>query len=293
MAVATDQTIPRRRVMLVVGGRLRGSAWLLAPALLFVAFAFAYPVATILARSFSEAPGGLSHYQQIFQEPAYVKVLMNTLRLSAIVTIVCLALGFPFAYAMTIDRLWLRRLLLLALLLPLWTSLLVRTYAWLVLLDRKGIVNEALTSLGLIDQPLELVHNGIGVTIGMVQILLPFMVLPLYAVMRNIDGRLVAAARSLGAPPVRAFTSVYVPLALPGIAAGCILVFIISIGYYITPALLGGAKDTVIAQLIANQIQSLLNWGLGAALSAVLLVVTLGLFLVFTRIVRVERIGGV
>jgi putative spermidine/putrescine transport system permease protein len=119
------------------------------------------------------------------------------------------------------------------------------------------------------------------------------MVLPLYAVMRNIDLRLLSAARSLGAAPARAFSSVYVPLALPGVAAGCILVFILSLGYYITPALLGGAKDTVIAQVIANQIGSLVNWGLGTAIAAVLLVVTMALFLVFTRIVRVERVGGV
>lgn len=266
--------------------RLSGPFWLLVPALVLLGFVFLYPVAEILSRSFS---GGGEAYSTFFGTPVYVTVLFNTLRLAGTVTGICLVLGMPFAYGMTIVGSRTRWLMVFALMLPLWTSLLVRTYAWLVILNPEGLINDTLRAVGL--APLGLDHNSLAVTIGMVHVLLPFMVLPLYAVMRNLDLRLVAAARSLGASPLRAFSSVYVHLALPGIAAGCIMVFILTLGFFITPAILGGASDTYLAQLIDFQIEQLLNWPLGAAMAGVLMAATLVLFVVFARVTRVAKIG--
>lgn len=272
--------------------RLPWSAWLTVPALGFIVLVFAGPVISILSRSLTTPPGGLHYYQAFLGEPAYLKVLANTVRLSFVITLLCVVLGLPFAHAMSVVRPRARRLLMLMLLVPLWTSWLVGAYSWLVILDRQGLVNSVLQGVGLIDEPLPLVHNGFGVTVGMVQILLPYMVLPLYAVIGNLPPGLMPAARGLGASPFHAFRTVWVPLMLPGIGAGCLLVFVVSLGYYITPAILGGAQDTVLSKLIADQIGSLLNWGLGSAMAAGLLLVTLALMLVAARLSRVDRTGG-
>jgi putative spermidine/putrescine transport system permease protein len=261
--------------------------WLLVPALVVLGLAFLYPVWAILARSFS---GGGQAYSTFFKTPVYVTILLHTFRLAAIVAGICLILGFPFAYGMTIVGRRMRWGMIFVLMLPLWTSLLVRTYAWLVILNPEGLINDTLKAVGI--SPLGLDHNTLAVTIGMVHVLLPFMVLPLYAVMRNLDLRLVAAARSLGASPLRAFSSVYIRLALPGIAAGCVMVFILTLGFFITPAILGGATDLYLAQLIDYQVETLLNWPLGAAMAGVLLAATLVLFVVFARVTRVGRIGA-
>ncbi len=272
--------------------RFPSSAWLTVPALGFIVLVFAGPVISILSRSVTTPPSGLHYYEAFLGEPAYLKVLANTVRLSGMVTIFCLVLGLPFAYAMSIVRPRARRVLTLMLLVPLWTSWLVGAYSWLVILDRQGLVNSVLQRVGLVDEPLPLVHNGFGVTVGMVQILLPYMVLPLYAVIRNLPSGLLPAARSLGASPFHAFRTIWVPLMLPGIGAGCLLVFVVSLGYYITPAILGGPQDTVLSKLIAEQIGSLLNWGLGSAMAAGLLLVTLALMFVAARLSRVDRTGG-
>lgn len=266
--------------------------WLAIPAGLFLLAGFAYPVGSLVSYSFTEAPGGLAHYGEFLGQSAYVHILGNTFRTAAVVTVVCLALGYPYAYLMATSGRTTRLLLTLVLVVSLWTSLLVRTYAWLVILDRNGPINNGLESLGLISEPLSLVHNEVGAVIGLVHILLPLMVLPLFAVMSNIDPRLSSAARSLGAAPGRAFRDVFVPLSMPGVTAGCILVFIVALGYYITPALLGDAGSTMLGELIAKQIRSLLNWGLGAAMAAVLLVITAILYMVFNRVMRVERMWG-
>lgn len=267
----------------------RDVRWLAIPAGILLLIGFAYPVGSLVSYSVTEPPGGLSHFAEFLGEPAYVQILRNTLRTAAVVTAVCLLLGYPYAYVMATSGRTVRLVLTLALVVSLWTSLLVRTYAWLVILDRNGPVNSFLETLGVISEPLSLVHNQTGAVIGLVHILLPMMVLPLYAVMRNIDPRLVEAARSLGAAPARAFKDVFVPLSMPGVAAGCILVFIVALGYYITPALLGDARSTMLGQLIANQIRTLLDWGLGAAMAAVLLAVTAVLYVVFNRLLRVEQ----
>jgi putative spermidine/putrescine transport system permease protein len=175
-------------------------------------------------------------------------------------------------------------------LLPFWTSLLVRTASWIVLLQREGLVNQTLQATGLIDEPLALIFNRAGVYIAMTHVLLPFMLLPLYSVMRGIPPAYARAALSLGAPPLAAFLKIYLPLSMPGVAAGCLLVFILAIGYYITPALVGGAADQMISYFVAFYTLETVNWGMAAALGTVLLVATLILYLLYARLVGIDRL---
>jgi putative spermidine/putrescine transport system permease protein len=176
-------------------------------------------------------------------------------------------------------------------LLPFWTSLLVRTTAWVVLLQNKGIVNDSLIALGILQEPTQLIYNRIGVYVAMTHVLLPFMILPLYSVMRGISPSFVRAARSLGAPPTTAFLRVYLPQCLPGIGAGCLLVFVLALGYYITPALVGGAGDQMIAYFIAFYTTATINWGLASALGVVLLVATLMLCATYNKLVGFDRVA--
>jgi putative spermidine/putrescine transport system permease protein len=223
-------------------------------------------------------------------EAVYRTVLGRTLWISAIVTLSCLLLGYPLAYRLATLPEGAANLLMILVLLPFWTSLLVRTASWIVLLQREGPVNEALIGLGLIEDPLALVFNRTGVYIAMTHVLLPFMVLPLYSVMRGIPPSFVQAALSLGARPATAFRRVYLPLSMPGVAAGCLLVFILAVGYYITPALVGGAADQMISYFVAFFTLETVNWGMAAALGTVLLVVTVVLYLAFARVVGIDRL---
>lgn len=218
----------------------------------------------------------------------YVAALTRTLEISAIVTFLCLVLAYPLAYRLATLPESTANLLMILVLLPFWTSLLVRTASWLVILQREGPLNEALQWLGVIDRPLDLVFNRPGVLIAMTHVLLPFMVLPIYSVMKGIPPNYMRAATSLGAPFFTAFRRVYLPLSLPGVTAGCLLVFILSIGYYITPLLIGGPNDQMVSALIAFLTLQTLNWGLAAALGAVLLVITVALYLVYTRVVGTD-----
>jgi ABC-type spermidine/putrescine transport system permease subunit I len=176
-------------------------------------------------------------------------------------------------------------------LIPFWTSLLVRTYAWMVLLGRKGVINQILINLGIIEEPIKMLYTTFAVNIGMIQMMTPFMVLALFSVMKGIDRGLLRAASSLGAGKFQAFIRVYVPLSLPGIGAGCLLVFIYSLGFFITPALLGGRKDVMVSMLIDEQVSSLLNWGFGAALALMLLLATAIFFFIYSRFFKLEQIG--
>ena len=218
-------------------------------------------------------------------EAIYVKVLTRTFGMSAVVTAVCLLLGFPLAYMMATQPPKIANTLLIFVLLPFWTSILVRVAAWIVLLQTEGLVNQALMGLGITDHPLQLVFNSTGVYIAMVHILLPFMILPLYSVMKGISPTYVRAALSLGCPPFRSFWKVYFPQALPGVGAGCLLVFILCMGYYITPALLGSPKEQMASYFVAFYTNQTINWGMAAALSAILFVATLLLYMVYTRLV--------
>ena len=207
------------------------------------------------------------------------------------VTIVALLLGYPVAYLLArLDRAK-SNLLLILVLVPFWTSVLVRTYAWMVLLGRQGVVNQFLLAIGAIHQPLRLLNTTFALYIAMVHVLLPFMILPLYGVMRGLDDDLLRAAQSLGAAPVAVFRLVWLPLSLPGVFAGCLLVFILALGFFITPALVGGPRDLMIAVLIQQQVD-LFNWPFASALAVVLLTAALIVFAVFERSMGVARIFG-
>ena len=259
-------------------------AWLVAPAILIVGVFFVYPVSWLIARSVTEPVPGLQNFRQLIETPVYLKALWNTIIISGSVTLLCVLLGYPIAYAMAHAGERLRRLLVFVVLIPFWSSILVRTFAWMVLLQQKGLINKTLIDyLGLIETPLTLIYNRTGVLIGMSHILLPFMILPLYSVLCRIEPSLTSAAASLGAPPLRNFLRIYLPLSLPGLIAGTVLVFVIGLGYYITPALLGGPGDTMIAQLIEMQIADFGNWGLAGALAVILLLGTTTTLLLVSR----------
>ncbi len=265
------------------GARLDRRALLVLPALGLVGVLFVGPVLWLLVRSVTQPELGLQNYAALVQRPVFLRVMWNTLGISVSVTALALLIGYPVAYTMATAGPRLRRALTFVVLIPFWTSILVRSFAWIVLLQRRGLVNQVLMGLGLTSQPLALVYNRAGVLIGMVQILLPFMVFPLYSVMSRVDATLAPAAGTLGAPPVRTFLRVTLPLTLPGVMAGSMLVFVVSLGYYITPALLGGPGDVMIAQMIEAQIADFGNWGLAGALAVTLLAITGSLLLVLHR----------
>jgi putative spermidine/putrescine transport system permease protein len=279
------QQFQRRQLMAHLG--------LLSFALILVGVLFVYPIARIIVQSLTvEGVFALDHYQRIFEVDAYLRVLRTTFTIGVQVTVICLLLGYPLAYFLSsLPSRW-ARIGLVLVLVPFWTSFLVRTYAWMVLLQRRGVINEWLVDLGLISEPIQMIYNRMGVLIGMVHVMLPFMVLPLFAVMSGLDRNLVRAAQNLGASPFQAFRRIFFPLSLPGVAAGSILVFILSIGFYITPALMGGRQDTMIAQLIEGQVRDQLNFSFAAALGTFLLVLTIIIFVVYNRALGLERIFG-
>jgi len=219
----------------------------------------------------------------------YVSIIARTVYISLAITIICLLVGFPLAYFMANTTPRVRNLLMIGLLLVFWTSLLVRTLSWILVLQNKGVINNILMGLGIISQPLDLVFNRIGVFVAMTHVLLPFMVLPLYSVMAGIPSYFVRAARSLGARPITAFFKVYVPMTLPGIGAGCLMVFIQALGYYITPALVGGPKDQMVSYFVAFFVNEHVNWSMASALGVVLLVMTGSFYFLFGRKVNMTN----
>ena len=223
----------------------------------------------------------------------YLALFIKTIRVSLIITILCLFIGYPVAYLIAHCLPRRGRMLLMLVLVPFWTSLLVRTTSWIVLLQQQGVINGLLVWLGLVadDQRLILIHNMTGTMVAMTHVLLPFMILPLYSVMRGIPAVQMQAATSLGASWPRAFRQVYLPQSLPGAGAGCLLVFILAMGYYITPALVGGQSGQLISNFIAYHIQSSLNWGLAAALGSILFVAVLLLFLLYDRVLGLDRMS--
>lgn len=222
----------------------------------------------------------------------YVDVFKRTFGMSLVVTLCCLLLGFPLAYLMATLPVRSANVMMIFVLLPFWTSILVRVAAWIVLLQSEGLVNQALRALGLIDQPLQLVFNSTGVYIAMVHILLPFMILPLYSVMKGISPVYMRAALSLGCPPFRSFWRVYFPQALPGVGAGCLLVFILCMGYYITPALLGSPSEQMASYFVAFYTNQTINWGMAAALSTILFVATVLLYMVYARLIGNQNMAA-
>ena len=216
------------------------------------------------------------------------RILLRTFQISAITTLCCLLLGYPLAYWLSTLSAREANVLMIIVLVPFWTSILVRIAAWIVLLQSEGLVNRGLMGLGLIDHPLALLFNRVGVIIAMTHILLPFMILPLYSVMKSVPPTSLRAAVSLGSPPLAAFFRVYVPQTYPGIGAGGLLVFILAIGYYVTPALLGGVDDQMLSYYIAQYTNVNINWGMACALGAVLLFATLVLYGIYRRVVKAE-----
>ncbi|WP_321816351.1 MULTISPECIES: ABC transporter permease [unclassified Paraburkholderia] len=270
------------------------NARLLAPALLLLAIFFVLPVLSLLLRSVMEPTPGLHNYAQLLGSSTYLRVFGNTFLVAGVVTVVTVAIGFPTAWLLAIAPRWLSTTLFSILLLSMWTNLLARTFAWMVLLQQTGPINRLLIALGIIDQPLTLVNNLIGVTVGMTYIMLPFLVMPLHATLRGIDPATLRAAAVCGASRWQAFWRILVPLAMPGIASGALMVFVMALGYFVTPALLGGPSYMMLAELIAQLVQELLNWGLAGAAAFVLLAVTLGLYalqLRFTGDAR-QSLGG-
>ncbi len=215
---------------------------------------------------------------------ANATILARTLWTAALVTFCCLAIGLPYAMIAATVTGWKRAVLLGAVLLPLWTSLLVRTAAWMIILQESGIINQTLMGLGIISDPLVLIYNRFGVVLAMTHVLLPFMVLPIYSVLLTVPGNLMSAAASLGAHPLRAFLRVLLPLSFRGMISGALLVFMSSIGYYITPALLGGASDQMVSSVIAFYATGSANWSMAAALGLILLALTLLLYAVYNRL---------
>ena len=236
------------------------------------------------------APDG-SLAPQPEERQIYIQLFGRTLWLSLVITVLCLLLGYPISYLMATLPVRTSNLLMIMVLLPFWTSLLVRTTCWIALLQQQGVINDLLVWAGLIgdDNRLEMIHNQVGTIVAMTHILLPFMVLPLYSVMKTIPPSYMRAARSLGANPFTAFVKVYMPNTVAGVGAGSILVFIIAIGYYITPALVGGTSGTLISNFIAHHMQVSLNWGLAAALGALLLAVVLALYVLYDKLVGIDN----
>jgi putative spermidine/putrescine transport system permease protein len=257
---------------------------LVLPAVAFLLVFYAFPLFRLFLVSVEAPRWSLGHYVTFFTEPVYLKILARTFRVAVTVALGCLVLGYPTAYLLSRVGGRLRRVLLLLVVVPYLTSFLVRTYAWMVLLGPKGTINSLLLKAGLIEAPLKLLYSAIGVHVGMIHVLLPLMILPLYSVMVGIDRNYLKAAQTLGAGPVRTFLRVFMPLSLPGVRSGCVLVFLVALGFYITPAMLGGLRDSMIAMLIESQITQLVNWGFAAAAAFVLLVVTLGGFAVIGRV---------
>lgn len=273
------------------GFNVRLSLILAAPAALALLLFFVVPLSSLVSESVMSPRFGAQNYVKALTSDLYVLILWRTIRLSIIVTVLALLLGYPVA--LTMSRVSPRVSLLLAVcvLLPLWTAVLVRSYAWIVLLQRQGLVNQALTGLGITDQPLRMLYTEGAVVLATTHVLLPFMILSIYGVLRGIPKDLGLAAANLGASGWSILRHVTLPLSMPGVYSGVLMVFIISLGFYITPALLGGPSTLLMSTLIGQQTTETLDWGLAGALSVILLAITLALVAAFGRVLRLEAKG--
>ena len=260
---------------------------LTAPLLLFMLVLYAVPVLSMLMRSVNDPVWTLSHYASLTSDTVFLKVFLNTLYSSLIVTIGALLLGYPVALSLVRAPRW-APLILILILLPFWTSVLVRSYAWMVLLGRHGLLNEALLAMGMIDRPLRILNTPLATQIAMIHILLPYMVLPIANALRQIDPSLARASSGLGATPWATFRQITLPLSMPGVAAGVLLVFVLALGFYITPAMVGGPREITLSMLIAQQVDQL-KWAYAATLSAVLLATALAIIAAFHRLPGVSN----
>jgi putative spermidine/putrescine transport system permease protein len=261
------------------------------PALVLVVLAFVVPVAVMAVSSLTDP--GPENYADAVHSGLFRRAITSTFSMAGIVTVLSLLVAYPYAYVMARGGRLIRSILGVSLMISFWTSLLVRTFSWQVLLNDTGVVNEALISLGLRDEPIEMMHTAFAVDLAMVHILAPYLVLALYAQLRTISPDLELAARGMGATPSRAFMRVTLPLSLPGAVAGSVLVFVLALGFYITPQILGASGTSYIGQAIVTQVQTLLKTGVGAAMSMILLAMVLTVLALTSRFVGLQRILGV
>ena len=264
------------------------------PYLIMVFALIVIPIGWLFYMSFIGRDGTLSleNYERMIKSKAYVRIFLTTFKISFLTTLICAILGYPLAYFMSqLSSRW-ASLCMIGVLIPFWTSLLVRTYAWLVLLQRKGLVNNTAIDLGIISEPIKFVHNTSGTLIGMVHIMLPFLILPLYANMKAIDKDCLKAASSLGATPTRAFWTVFFPLSIPGLLAGLLIVFVLCLGFYVTPAVLGGGKVIMAAMNISSNIERSFSWGAASALGVVLLTVTALILFIASKLISIDQLSG-
>ncbi|MFT5664490.1 MAG: ABC-type spermidine/putrescine transport system permease subunit I [Gammaproteobacteria bacterium] len=260
------------------------------PAVLAVIAIVVIPVGWLFYLSFTGSDGQLSfvNYQKMIEYKSYARTFVTTFEVSILTTLICILIGYPLAYFLAMLPERLAGFFMLAVLLPFWTSLLVRTYAWLVLLQKNGILNDFAMTIGLWDSPLKLVHNLTGTLIGMAHIMLPFLVLPLYGSMKKIQRDLMHAAANLGASPVQAFWKIYFPMSLSGMVAGSLIVFVLCLGFYVTPAVLGGGRVIMVATQITAILENQFDWGAASALGVVLLVVTMVILTVATKLFKLD-----
>ena len=267
---------------------------LAAPALIATFIVVVVPVSWLFYLSVIGADGGYSmeNYIRMVESKSYARIFLTTFEISLLTTLICILIGYPLAYFLAQLPERAANLCMLAVLLPFWTSLLVRTYAWLVLLQKKGLINNWGIDLGLWETPLKLAHNMNGTVIGMVHIMVPFLILPVYGAMKAISRDYLKASANLGATPAYTFRKVFLPLSLPGLLAGTLIVFILCLGFYVTPAILGGGRVIMVSMQITNNIELFFNWGAASALGVVLFVITMLILLVSSRLLRLERILG-
>ncbi len=282
-------------------GLLRNSArerWALlgltAPAVIAVTIIMVLPVTWLFYLSFLADDGSFSfeNYTRMVESKSYARIFITTFKVSIYTTAVCILIGYPLAYFLSQLPSRMANLCMLAVLLPFWTSLLVRTYAWLVLLQRKGLINSWGIDLGLWDEPLRLVNNLSGTLIGMVHIMVPFLILPVYGSMKAISQDYMKASSNLGATPSQSFWQVFFPLSMPGLFAGTLIVFVLCLGFYVTPAVLGGGKVIMVSMQITNNIELFFNWGAASALGVVLLIITMSILFVSSKLLNLDRILG-
>lgn len=264
------------------------------PALILILVILVLPVGWLFFVSFIGADGSFSleNYERMIASKSYARIFKTTFQVSMLTTILCIVIGYPLAYFMSQLPSKIANLCLITVLLPFWTSLLVRTYAWLVLLQKKGLINDWGIALGLWEDPIKFVHNLNGTLIGMVHIMLPFLILPTYGAMKAIDKDYLKAASNLGASPVRSFWTVFFPLTTPGLFAGSLMVFVLCLGFFVTPAVLGGGKVIMVSMKIVSNIELFVNWGAASALGVVLLFITIATLWIASRFVNLNNIAG-
>ena len=264
------------------------------PAIILVVVILIIPVIWLSYISFIGSNGELSleNYERMINRRSYYRIFMTTFQISALTTLICILLGYPLAYFISQLPNRIANLCLITVLLPFWTSLLVRTYAWLVLLQKRGLVNDWAISLGLWEEPIKIVHNMSGTLIGMVHIMLPFLVLPVYGTMRSINQDYMKAASNLGASPKRAFWTIFLPLSTPGLFAGSLMVFVLCLGFFVTPAVLGGGKVIMVSMKIVSNIETFINWGAASALGVVLLIATMLILWIASKFVKLDDFAG-